>query len=535
MLITRDHIQRIGDEDTLIHFLEEKLNLPIPEEATLAQIALRLPLSFFGLDESISEQIIDCQDFSELLKDDLSERRPFLIRFRHEQNYPEILRKVAEGLSEKDISPAKITFICANEYFRPFAFAYFNDAEPENWHAAVLKILAWTQDNTYIQTSYEHELPIGSFVEFWDADNVVDESVLPDAPDSVDTPEKTEASLEIFTTAQPVNQNRQQTQTEGNNLLATLQNSESQQTISPPIPISDEKITSRLIIPVSPNALLNKLQDVGAPLGHHWNIHTGINPGRVSAFVIDERGRRYLIREDANSSGVIIPIVRTPRGKKWELEAAYLIQISNSLHKQWPWSYIEDESEAEQIFARTYPAISRYLINYKDFLKSREVGSKGKYYWELSSHELKRENYPEFYQPKIVYPLNGNVNGNAMRAAYDTSEAYILNLSYCIPTDDLSLLAILNSKLFNWYARAQFRNSAGRSILSFSKRNMEQSPIAFRSENQKMELSFIVDRILNNPKSPEVPDIEKEIDALVYRLYKLTDAEIALIEEGINP
>ena len=43
MLITRDDIQRIGDEDTLIHFLEEKLKLPIPEKASLAQIALPLP------------------------------------------------------------------------------------------------------------------------------------------------------------------------------------------------------------------------------------------------------------------------------------------------------------------------------------------------------------------------------------------------------------------------------------------------------------------------------------------------------------
>ena len=71
MLITREDIQRVGDEETLLHFLEEKLNLPIPEGATLAQIALRLPPSFFGLDESISEQIIDCRDFSGFPEDDL--------------------------------------------------------------------------------------------------------------------------------------------------------------------------------------------------------------------------------------------------------------------------------------------------------------------------------------------------------------------------------------------------------------------------------------------------------------------------------
>ena len=71
MLITRDHIQRIGDEDTLIHFLEEKLNLPIPAEATLAQIASPFPLSFVGLDNATAEHIIDLQDFSRLPREAL--------------------------------------------------------------------------------------------------------------------------------------------------------------------------------------------------------------------------------------------------------------------------------------------------------------------------------------------------------------------------------------------------------------------------------------------------------------------------------
>ena len=287
----------------------------------------------------------------------------------------------------------------------------------------MLKILAWTQDNTYIQTSYEHELPIGSFAEFRDEDNGVDESVLPDTPDSVDTPEETEASLETFTTPQPINQYRQQIRTEGDNLLATPQNSESQQAISPPTQFSDEKITNRSIVPVVPADLLHKLRNTGAPLGHHWRIHAGITLKCVKAFVIDERKHEYLIGEDANSSRIITPIVRRPRKKKWELEGAYLIWISSSSHKQWPWSYMEDESEAEQIFAQMYPAISQHLIAYKDILKSRGAGSKASYYWELCSRELKRENYPEFYQPKIIYSLNGN----AMRAAYDTSGACILN------------------------------------------------------------------------------------------------------------
>lgn len=40
-----------------------------------------------------------------------------------------------------------------------------------------------------------------------------------------------------------------------------------------------------------------------------------------------------------------------------------------------------------------------------------------------------------------------------------------------------------------------------------------------------------VEQILADPTGPEVPRLEAEIDCLVYALYGLTDAEIALVEE----
>jgi hypothetical protein len=38
--------------------------------------------------------------------------------------------------------------------------------------------------------------------------------------------------------------------------------------------------------------------------------------------------------------------------------------------------------------------------------------------------------------------------------------------------------------------------------------------------------------ILSDPDSPDGPFLEKEIDALVYDLYKLTSDEIAIVEES---
>ena len=156
--IAQDDIRDINNSISLMHFLEEKLSLPIPGEATLEQLALPLPLPFLGLNDESTEQIIDCQDFRGLSQEVLGERRPFLIRFRRESLYPEILREVAESLHQKSTNPADLFFICANERFQPFAFAYFNNSTTADWRTAVLNILAWTQGNTHIHTSYEHRL-----------------------------------------------------------------------------------------------------------------------------------------------------------------------------------------------------------------------------------------------------------------------------------------------------------------------------------------------------------------------------------------
>ena len=63
---------------------------------------------------------------------------------------------------------------------------------------------------------------------------------------------------------------------------------------------------------------------------------------------------------------------------------------------------------------------------------------------------------------------------------------------------------------------------------------MVKALIAPRTEAQKAELSALVQQILDDPDSPKVSDIEREIDQLVYKLYELTAAEIALIEEESN-
>jgi adenine-specific DNA-methyltransferase len=59
---------------------------------------------------------------------------------------------------------------------------------------------------------------------------------------------------------------------------------------------------------------------------------------------------------------------------------------------------------------------------------------------------------------------------------------------------------------------------------------MERVPIANASDKQKHPIIERVEKILADPDSPEVPQLEAEIDNLVYALYGLTPEEIEIVE-----
>ena len=87
MLITRDDIQRIGDKDTLLHFLEERLNLPIPEGFPLEDITIKFAKFALGLSGVVANQVLDCQELSISLGESSG---IILIRFGSESGYAEL-------------------------------------------------------------------------------------------------------------------------------------------------------------------------------------------------------------------------------------------------------------------------------------------------------------------------------------------------------------------------------------------------------------------------------------------------------------
>lgn len=478
--ITIDEIKQIDEENSFISFLSEKLKLPIPERLSLEDITIRYSNYALGLSGNSSEQVLACK---ELILLPGKSSGIFLISFRSEPGYAGILHQIADGLGQIGNELSVLLFVCIEENYQPFAIAYFKDIDSPDGNRKKLHILAWTEDSSHMFISSEHDIPIDFF-------NIETSAIqFKNNMGGKDTTNGDTASDEI----------------KGN---------------------TGKDLPSHLDIPkIQSDQLLSKLKNAGQPLGQYYDIHTGVTPGSVDAFVIDEEHYQEFINEDLKYRSILIPIVRNPKNKKWHLEPAYLIWFANSDHKQWPWSLTEEESQAEKIFAKNYPAICNHLSTYKEKLVNRNEDLKGKFYWELATREPIPKNYKEVYRPKIVYP----VIGTNMRAFYDITDGYILGSTYCIPTNDLSLIAILNSTLFNWYAKAMFQIAPNKSGLSFTKKKMNQVPIMPMPEHKKNQLSELVRIILDDSSPSGVTMIENEIDSLICELYQLTDIELDLI------
>ena len=267
-------------------------------------------------------------------------------------------------------------------------------------------------------------------------------------------------------------------------------------------------------------SLLEKLQRTGTSLGKYVDdtFYRGMTTGYNDAFIISESVRRRLIAEDPRSSELIKPVLRGRDLKKWETKSTgdYLIFTHHGI-------------SIEQ-----YPAIYQYLKQYRTDLEPKKNpeqkrGRKmGDYKWyevqDVTAYSA------EFEKPKIIYPYIAK----SLYVCYDMDGAFGVNTIYFIPNNDFSLLAILGSRLFDWYARHKFQTLqdpwAGGSLV-YKKVSMRNVPIADRTAAQKVALSRLVEQIFSDPQSDGVREIEREIDELVYQLYGLTDAEIELIKQ----
>ncbi len=270
-------------------------------------------------------------------------------------------------------------------------------------------------------------------------------------------------------------------------------------------------------------ALMKKLKGKGIPLKEYvkGRFYYGIKTGLNEAFIIDQSTRNRLIERDPKSEELIKPWLRGKDIKRWKAQWAglYVINIPSSANKDWPWTQANTEIKAEKIFSLTYPAIYNHLSQWRKKLKKRD--DQGKFWWELRSCAY----YREFEKPKITW---GNL-ATSPQFTMDYSRAYISAPANIIPGNDLYLLGLLNSIICKWVIALQAAVRSG-GFLEFKPMYVEQIPVAETPDNKKYSIISLVEKILADPDSPEVPRHEKQIDTLIYELYDLKAKEISNVE-----
>lgn len=140
----------------------------------------------------------------------------------------------------------------------------------------------------------------------------------------------------------------------------------------------------------------------------------------------------------------------------------------------------------------------------------------------------------------IIRRISGG--NNPLVSAYDDNKFHTFASTNNIILKENSsfsikfILALLNSKLLNWYYVQKFTNGSTLTV-NISKTYLDQLPIKNVPANVQENFVQIIDTAISKQKtdSEYTPNSELEaINNLVYDLYDLTPEEIAIIEESVK-
>ncbi|PDX37233.1 type IIG restriction enzyme/methyltransferase [Helicobacter pylori] len=290
--------------------------------------------------------------------------------------------------------------------------------------------------------------------------------------------------------------------------------------------------------------LRDKIESVGTPL-KDWGIQInyGIKTGANEAFIIPTEKRDAILKncddaqkdergmsERERTKELIKPILRGKDIKRYSYEWAgeWLINTHNGYTSAF-------KSKIPPIDIAKYPAIKAHLDAHYDTIATRCDQGDTPYHLRncayLEDFEKEKIVYGEIVQEPRFYLDNGECG---LGYFYAEATSFILtgeHLRY--------LLGMLHSKLITFAFKTFYAGGGlGESGYRYKKAFIERLPIPKITEkNQELadKITDCAERILKaKAKDPKAntQELEKEIDALVYQLYNLTDEEIKTIEDG---
>ncbi|MUU49534.1 class I SAM-dependent DNA methyltransferase [Helicobacter pylori] len=288
--------------------------------------------------------------------------------------------------------------------------------------------------------------------------------------------------------------------------------------------------------------LRDKMENIGTPL-KDWGIqiYRGILTGCNEAFIIPTEKRDEILKncddlqkdekgmsERERTIELIKPILRGKDIKRYSYEWADLWVIAT-----FPSLKLDIDD---------YPSLKTYLSQFRPRIdQSGEKGCRKKTSNQWFETQDTIAYHGDFEKEKIVYgeivqePRFYLDNGECeLGVFYAEATSFILtgeHLRY--------LLGMLHSKLITFAFKTFYAGGGlGESGYRYKKAFIERLPIPqITTKNQELadKITDYAEQILKSKaKDPKAntQELEKEIDALVYQLYNLTDEEIKTIEDG---
>ncbi|EQD90338.1 type II restriction endonuclease [Helicobacter pylori PZ5086] len=283
--------------------------------------------------------------------------------------------------------------------------------------------------------------------------------------------------------------------------------------------------------------LRDKIESIGTPL-KDWDIQInyGIKTGANEAFIIPTEKRNEILNacktqeERGRTEALIKPILRGKDIKRYSYEWAHLWVINT--HNGYTSNL---KSKIPPIDIEKYPATKAHLDAHWNTIATRCDQGDTPYHLRncayLEDFEKEKIVYGEIVQEPRFYLDNGECE---LGYFYAEATSFILtgeHLRY--------LLGMLHSKLITFAFKTFYAGGGlGESGYRYKKAFIERLPIPQITEKNQELADKITDgaeQILKSKaKDPKAntQGLEKEIDALVYQLYHLTDEEIKTIEDG---
>ncbi|GHR38219.1 type II restriction endonuclease Eco57I subunit R [Helicobacter pylori] len=278
--------------------------------------------------------------------------------------------------------------------------------------------------------------------------------------------------------------------------------------------------------------LRDKMEGIGTPL-KDWDIqiYRGILTGANEAFIIPTEKREEILNacktqeERKRTETLIKPILRGKDIKRYSYEwvGEWVINTHNGYTSA-------IKSKIPPVDIENYPALKSHLDSHFDTIATRcDQGD--------TPYHLRNCAYLEdFEKEKIVYPC---IMAKEPCFVYEEKGFYApapANIITGDKTEIKYITALLNSKCIYFAMRKFYMGGGIEGELKTN--NLEKIPIPkITPKNQELARKItdgakaILEAKEKDPKA-NTQKLEKEIDALVYRLYNLTDEEIKIIEEG---